>query len=104
MDAIQPKFPMKNEFRSQLSSSHPYYTIVIRLKTLETCYFDIPNLDEAIKLVQSLDALITFTGKGIIREQRLDIMCFPAWKPRPSLEIVFALWESAMSSTVILIK
>ena len=66
MDAIQPKFALKNEFRSQLPispSAPPYYTIIVRLKTLETCYFDIPNLDDAIKLAESLDALITNTGK-----------------------------------------
>jgi hypothetical protein len=63
MDAIQPKFSMKNEYRSQLSTTSQYYTIVVRLKTLETCYFDIPNIDDAIKLTESLDALITYTGK-----------------------------------------
>jgi hypothetical protein len=65
MDAIQPKFPMKNEYRSQTPSSPlsaPIYTILVRLKTLETCYFDIPILDDAIKLAESLDALITNTG------------------------------------------
>jgi hypothetical protein len=61
MDAIQPKFPMKNEYRSQLPLSSTY-TILVRLKTLETCYFDIPVLDDAIKLAESLDALITNTG------------------------------------------
>jgi hypothetical protein len=66
MDAIQPKFPMKNEYRSQTPSSpssNPVYTILVRLKTLETCYFDIPVLDDAIKLAESLDALITNTGR-----------------------------------------
>ncbi len=70
MDAIQPKFLLKNEYRSQSSSSSASasasltstYTIVVRLKTLETCYFDIPVLDDAIKLAESLDALITNTG------------------------------------------
>lgn len=65
MDAIQPKFPMKNEFRSQLPLSPSLsstYTIIVRLKTLETCYFDIPVLDDAIRLAESLDALITYTG------------------------------------------
>jgi hypothetical protein len=65
MDAIQPKFPMKNEYRSQVPSSPSItsiYTIVVRLKTLETCYFDIPIWDDAIKLAESLDALITNTG------------------------------------------
>jgi hypothetical protein len=66
MDAIQPRFPMKNEYRQQTPSSPisaPIYTIVVRLKTLETCYFDIPIWDDAIKLAESLDALITNTGK-----------------------------------------
>jgi len=49
--------------RSQLSTTPQYCTIVVRLKTLETCYFDIPNIDDAIKLTESLDALITYTGK-----------------------------------------
>jgi hypothetical protein len=62
MDAIQPKFAIKNEFQSQLSSSK-YFTIVVHLKTLETCYFDIPNFDDAVKLTESLDALINYTGK-----------------------------------------
>jgi hypothetical protein len=67
MDAIQPKFPMKNEYRSQSSSSSSQslpltYTIVLRLKSLETCYFDIPVLDDAIKLAETLDALIINTG------------------------------------------
>jgi len=65
MDAIQPKFPMKNENRSQLPSSISLastYTILVRLKTLETCYFDIPVFDDAIKLAETLDALITNTG------------------------------------------
>jgi myotubularin-related protein 9 len=57
MDAIHPKFSMKNESHAQ------YFTIVVRLKTLETCYFDIPNLDDAMKLTESLDALIKYTGK-----------------------------------------
>ncbi|CAF1533988.1 unnamed protein product [Adineta ricciae] len=64
MDAIQPKFPMKTEFRSQLPLSPSLasvYTIVLRLKTLETCYFDVPVLDDAIKLAESLDALIANT-------------------------------------------
>jgi len=63
MDAIQPKFAKKNEFRSSLPTSSQYFTIIVRLKTLETCYFDIPNFDDAIKLTESLDALITYTGK-----------------------------------------
>jgi hypothetical protein len=54
---------MKNEFRSSLPTSSQYFTIIVRLKTLETCYFDIPNFDDAIKLTESLDALITYTGK-----------------------------------------
>ena len=65
MDAIQPKFPMRNEQRSQIPMSPSLsstYTIVVRLKTLETCYFDIPALDDAIKLAESLDALILSTG------------------------------------------
>lgn len=65
MDAIQPKFSMKNDNRSQLPSSPSLlstYTILVRLKTLETCYFDIPVLDEAIKLAETLDALIINTG------------------------------------------
>ncbi len=62
MDAIQPRFPMKIENRSQIPSSASFYTIVVRLKTLETCYFDIPILDDAIKLAESLDALILNTG------------------------------------------
>lgn len=63
MDAIQPRFPMKIEPRSQMSLSlSGTYTIVVRLKTLETCFFDIPNWDEAIKLAESLDALINYTG------------------------------------------
>ncbi len=67
MDAIQPKFPMKNEYRSQLPTSPSLastYTIIVRLKTLETCYFDVPVLEDAIKLAESLDALITNTGKS----------------------------------------
>jgi hypothetical protein len=63
MDAIQPKFAMKNEYRSQLSTTLQSFTIVVRLKTLETCYFDIPNFDDAMKLTETLDALITYIGK-----------------------------------------
>lgn len=59
MDAIQPKFPMKNEYHSESQ----YSTIAVRLKTLETCYFDIPNLDDAMKLTETLDALITYAGR-----------------------------------------
>ena len=56
---------MRNELRSQLSPSPSLlsnYTIIVRLKSLETCYFDIPILDDAIKLAESLDALIMNTG------------------------------------------
>lgn len=65
MDAIQPKFPMKIDTRSQLPSTPSLpstYTIILRLKTLQTCYFDIPVLDEAIKLAESLENLIKHTG------------------------------------------
>lgn len=65
MDAIQPRFPMKIEFRSQMSSTLSVtgtFTIIVRLKSLETCYFDIPNLDDAIKLAETLDALTNHTG------------------------------------------
>jgi hypothetical protein len=65
MDAIQAKFPMKTDIRSQLPLSPSLsstYTIVLRLKTLETCYFDIPVLDDAIKLAESLEALIVNAG------------------------------------------
>lgn len=65
MDAIQPRFPMKMEFRSQIPSSLSVtgtFTIVVRLKSLETCFFDIPILDDAIKLTETLDALINNTG------------------------------------------
>ena len=75
MDAIQPKFPMRNEFRSQIPSSpssNTIYTIVVRLKTLETCYFDIPVLDDAIKLAESLDALINNTGRLSIHFERKE--------------------------------
>ena len=64
MDAIQPKISMKNEYRSQMPVSlSGSYTIILRLKTLETCYFDIPVLDDAIKLAESLDALIVNAGR-----------------------------------------
>lgn len=65
MDAIQPKFSLRNEPRPQLPSSQSLsstFTIIVRLKTLETCYFDIPVLDDAIKLAESLDALVSNTG------------------------------------------
>ena len=65
MDAIQPKFSMRIEPKTGLPASNSLattYTIVVRLKTLETCYFDIPVLDDAIKLTESLDALILSTG------------------------------------------
>ncbi len=70
MDAIQPKFAMKNEYDAQ------YFTIVVRLKTLETCYFDIPNFDEAVKLTESLDALITYTGKSLLSDSIRLIFLF----------------------------
>lgn len=66
MDDIQTKFPMRIEQRNQMtnSSSAPsIFTIVLRLKSLETCFFDIPTLDDAIKLAESLDALIANTSK-----------------------------------------
>jgi hypothetical protein len=73
MDAIQPKFSMKNESHTQ------YFTIVVRLKTLETCYFDIPNLDEAMKLTESLDALITYTGKYLPYDSIRSIFLLLRW-------------------------
>ena len=57
IDAIQPKFSIREE------SSRAIYTIAIHLKNLETCYFDLSNFDEAVKLTESLDALIAYTGK-----------------------------------------
>lgn len=56
IDAVQPKFQYPQ-------SSLQYYTIVIRLKTLETCYFDIPNGEDAMKLTESLVGLMTYSGK-----------------------------------------
>ncbi|CAF0826454.1 unnamed protein product [Adineta steineri] len=80
MDAIQPKFPMKTEFRSQLPlspSMSSTYTIIVRLKTLETCYFDVSVLDDAIKLAESLDALITYTDGLNCDVTFLFPFCFP---------------------------
>ena len=53
IDAIQSQFDINQE----------YQTIVVRLKTLETCYFNIRNLDEAVKLTESLNGLINYSGK-----------------------------------------
>lgn len=80
MDAIQPKFPMKIETRSQVPSSPSSpstYTILLRLKTLETCYLDISVWDDAIKLAESLDALITSTDGSICDVTFLFPFCFP---------------------------
>ena len=80
MDGIQPKFPMKIETRSQLPSSPSSpstYTILLRLKTLETCYLDISVWDDAIKLAESLDALITSTDGSICDVTFLFPFCFP---------------------------
>lgn len=58
IDAIQPKFFIRDEYN--LSENPSVYTIVIHLKNLETYYFDLSNFDEAVKLTDSLDALIAY--------------------------------------------
>ncbi|CAF1286587.1 unnamed protein product [Rotaria magnacalcarata] len=92
MDGFQAKFPMKNEFRSQLPTSPSLsskYTITLRLKTLATCHFDIPVLDEAIKLAESLDALIARTD-----ESTCDVTgLFPFYFPR-DFEVIQDGWTA----------
>ncbi|CAF4372801.1 unnamed protein product, partial [Rotaria socialis] len=92
MDGIQTKFPMKNEFRSQLPTSPSLsskYTITLRLKTLETCHFDISVLDEAIKLAESLDALIAHTDGPTFDVTFL----FPFYFPR-DFEVIQDGWTA----------
>lgn len=55
IDAIQNHFDIEQE----------YQTIVVRLKSLETCYFHIVNRDDAMKLAESLNGLINYSGKSI---------------------------------------
>lgn len=102
MDAIQPKFSMKNEYRSQMPTSPSLsgsYTIILRLKTLETCYFDIPVLDDAIKLAESLDALIINAGKSRSLSHPAVLIAVPMFVSRwvnlwcdIPLSILFSTW------------
>ncbi|CAF1631328.1 unnamed protein product, partial [Didymodactylos carnosus] len=78
IDAVHTRFPpqTRNDVlrnSNSLNNSSPSsptttttssvtYTIIVRLKTLQSIYFDIPQYDEASKLAESLDLLIVNLG------------------------------------------
>lgn len=60
---VQIFFTNIDAIHGQFDINQEYQTIIVRLKNLETCYFNIRNFDDAVKLTESLNGLINYSGK-----------------------------------------